>query len=60
MGIQTQQRIAQALDDIEVVLVVIKSLTAGLTQAEQRIKDLEHRIQELEHGHRQPKTPRRN
>jgi|SanBayMetagenome_1026888.scaffolds.fasta_scaffold02285_7 septal ring factor EnvC (AmiA/AmiB activator) len=57
MGIQTQQRIGQALEDVEVLMTIVRSLTHGLSEAEQRIKDLEQRLGALETTKRNKSWP---
>lgn len=59
MGIQTQQRIAQALDNVEMLMVIVSGLTRGLAQAEQDIKELKERLAALEPKRKQrwPSTP---
>ena len=48
MGIQTQQRVAQALDNVEMLMAIVNSLTKGLTQAEHDIRELKERLAALE------------
>lgn len=59
MGIQTQQRVAQALDNVEMLMAIVNSLTKGLTQAEHDIRELKERLAALEPKRKQrwPSTP---
>ena len=61
MGIQTQQRIAQTMQHVDVLIDTVRALSDALTHAEQQIKDLTQRLEKLEHhGPRQRQTARRD
>lgn len=59
MGILTQQKVAQTMQHVDVLIDTVRILSDSLTQAEKRIQELTQRLEKLENA-RSAKTPRRD